>query len=525
MVGAISLVALAVIVSPILALGTRVPWSELGTILSSPETQELLRVTLASALISSAICIAIGTPLALWMQDLHRGATLTRALVLLPLALPPVVAGLALSSLIGRRGIASPLLDALGFQFGFAFPGVVAAHVYAALPFVVITLDAALRQLDREITDSAFAVGIKRGTILRRIVLPAIAPSIATAAGLAFARSLGEFGTTLTFAGSLPGVTRTMPLGIYLAREIDQAHAYGLAAILIGLAVASIVISALPLLCNRRSRDPKPRATGVIDAARLCELTRPAEAGELAFFPRGATTALIGPNGSGKTTLLRGFAERDRSQRGVILLTQKPGLPPTSTPRKAISMVTKSADQAAALLTAAGLDELADVPVPELSGGQAAQVALVRALASRPGILLLDEPLSALDTPTAVAWRGLLSAAAGERTTVLVTHSAGELEQLADYVAVMDSGTVVSVRPATEERELPSTQFSAQLQGLNRIIGAVADEAEPGEMVALITEAGSIHGTAAKAIEAGAAAVAIYDPANPREVVVHPAPR
>ena len=228
---ALAWLTLALILAPVLALGLRVPWGDLGAIATSAETRQLLEVTLASAVIATLVALGLGLPLALWMQRLRRGAFLARGLVLLPLALPPVVAGLALSAFIGRRGVAAPLLDLLDWQFAFAFPGVVAAHVFVALPFVVITLDAALRQLDPEITYSAAGVGLSPSTITRKIILPAIAPSLVSAAGLAFARSLGEFGATLTFAGSLPGETRTLPVGIYVERQSDLDRAYVLAAV------------------------------------------------------------------------------------------------------------------------------------------------------------------------------------------------------------------------------------------------------------------------------------------------------
>lgn len=510
--------ALAVIVLPVAALGTRVPWGQLGTVAGAKETRELLQVTLASALIATAISIVLGTPLALMMQRMRRGAHLARALVLLPLAMPPVVAGLALSAFIGRRGIAAPLLDVVGAQFAFAFPGVVAAHVYVALPFVVITLDSALRQLDPEISASAAAVGIKEPTIIRRIVLPAIAPSLATAAGLAFARSLGEFGTTLTFAGSMPGVTRTMPLGIYLAREIDQDVAYGLAAILIALALAALALAAVPRLLRRPAPASRVRTTGEIDVATLRELTRPPAPGAVEGFPTGATTALIGPNGAGKTTLLRSL-----TAPGVVLLTQNPGLPPTATPREAIAMVTRDTTKADQLLDAAGLSELAHVPVPSLSGGQAAQVALVRALAANPGSLLLDEPLSAIDAATAESWRALLRAASGDRTTVFVTHSGAELSQLADHVAVMERGEVVSLAAAAAEREVPATTFSAQLQGRARIEGTAQAAAVADGEATLVNAAGQLRGVAAAALAPGQAAVAVYDLGSPGQVRIHPA--
>lgn len=499
-VWALGVLALALVVLPVVSLGIRVPWSQLGQILSMSETRELLRVTVLSAVLATIVSLALGTPLALWLQRLRRGAYLARLLVLLPLALPPVVAGLALSAFLGRRGLASPLLDVLGWQFAFAFPGVVAAHVFIALPFVVLTLDAALRQLDPEVADSAAAVGIPPARTLRNIIVPAIAPSVITAAGLAFARSLGEFGTTLTFAGSMPGSTRTMPLGIYLAREVDQSHAYGLSAILIFLAVLALAATALPSLWPRRTAESKARITTPIDVDALRLLTRPDDGGlevriDDVAFPANATTALIGPNGAGKTTLAGRIAGRltgasvrvgarvvdapgarpvPAHARGVVLLTQTPGLPPTATVSTAITMVTGDAQRTSALLQAAGLAALAEVRVPALSGGQAAQVALVRALATRPRVLILDEPLASLDVDAAAQWREVLRAAAHDRTTVLITHDALDLYSLADHVAVMHGGHVVAVDRAADAFSAPASAFVARLCGVNLLPGVVS---------------------------------------------------
>ena len=341
---------------------------------------------------------------------------------------------------------------------------------------------------------------------------------MATAAGLAFARSLGEFGTTLTFAGSMPGVTRTMPLGIYLAREIDQDVAYGLAAILIALAVAALALAALPRLWRRPAPKAQVRVTGEIKVARLRDLTRPGTAGVVRGFPTGATTAVIGPNGAGKTTLLRSL-----QAPGVVLLTQNPGLPPTATALTSIAMVTRDTARARDLLAAAGLNELADVRVPALSGGQAAQVALVRALAACPGALLLDEPLSAIDAATATSWRELLIAASGDRTTVFVTHSGAELAQLADHVAVVERGEIARLAPAAVEREVPATAFSAQLQGLARVEGTAQASASAGQPAGLASDTGTLRGTAAGALTTGQPAIAVYDLGSPEQVRIHPA--
>ncbi|WP_018295802.1 ATP-binding cassette domain-containing protein [Corynebacterium lubricantis] len=497
-VAIVGAIALVWIIGPVLALGIRVPWASLGEILRSPDTLELLRITLSAAVLSTLVTLALGLPLAMWVQHLRRGARVVRLLILLPLAMPPVVAGLGLTALIGRRGLLSPLLDALNLQFAFAFPGVVAAHVFIALPFVVVTLDSALRQIDREIPASAAGIGLTPNQIAWRITLPAIAPSIATAAGLAFARSLGEFGTTLTFAGSMPGVTRTMSLGIYLERETDQAAAYALSAILIVLAVLSLIIASLPPLF-RKQHSPEAREIGEIDTAKLRELTRPATTGvgvtiNGTDIPADRITAIIGPNGSGKTTLVGQIAGRltgaevtiggrvvdkhdqrplPAHKRGVVLLTQRPGLPRTTTVVGAIAMVTQNENEARALLGAAGLAELADTPVAALSGGQAAQVALVRALSARPAVLILDEPLAAVDVASARAWRHVLRAIAPDRTTILITHNPLDIAGLSEHLIVMERGQVVSAGDTKRQLEVPATSFVAGISGLNRLMGII----------------------------------------------------
>ena len=188
----------AFLLLPLAALATRVSWDTLEDTLLEPATQTLLDITLRSALYATIITVLIGVPMAIMLQRLRRGSQLVRVLILLPLAMPPVVAGLSLTALLGRRGITAPILNALGLQFAFAFAGVVVAHIFIALPFVVITVDAALRQIDREVFDSAAGIGLSPWQVLWRITLPTLRPAIVTGTGLAFVRSLGEFGTTLT---------------------------------------------------------------------------------------------------------------------------------------------------------------------------------------------------------------------------------------------------------------------------------------------------------------------------------------
>lgn len=498
----VSLIALTVIIGPLIALAIRVPWDRFSEVLSQDATKDLLIISLSSAAWATVCTLLLGVPLAAWLSSLQRGGELVRLFVLLPLAMPPVVAGLALSAAIGNRGLTAPLLDALGLRFAFAFPGVVVSHIFIALPFVVVSVDSAMRQIDEEVKASASGVGMSKRAILWKITIPAIASAIATGAGLAFARSLGEFGTTLTFAGSLPGVTRTMPLGIYLEREIDPDRAYVLAAMLIILAFIVLALASLPILLRRRPREVA-RSVGDFDAELLRQLSAPQSgavdvrvhfgAGEETYFPAGTTTAIVGPNGAGKTTLSSMIAGRLRGmrvqigdrvvdgegnyiparERGVVLLTQKPGLPRTTTALGAVTMATRDKDLSAKLLEAAGLKDLADVPVPDLSGGQAAQVALVRALGARPSVLILDEPLAAIDVASASRWRRLLRAASGERTIILVTHDIIDVAGLSNHLVVVEAGRTITQGPTDELLQRPPTSFLAQLAGVNRLAGTL----------------------------------------------------
>ena len=483
---AAGVLAAVYILAPVLALGIRVPWAHLPETLSAPETHDLLRTTLTAAVISTILSTCLGTCLALWLQQLRRVSHLVRLVVYLPLAMPPVVGGLALTALLGRRGLLGPVLEQLGAHVAFAFPGVVAAHLFVTLPFVVVAVDSALRQLDAEVVASARSVGLGPGPILRHIILPAILPAVLTGGALAFARSLGEFGTTITFAGSLPGITRTMPSGIYLEREVSAENAYALSALLIGIAILTLAVAGLPLLLRRR-RGQAVRSVQPLDAAALRAATAPhvspreltVTVGEASTtFRGGRVTAVVGPNGAGKTTLMRFISGRLRGAQTnaerVVMLTQNPGLPPTATVRQALTMVTKDAQRTENLLRAAGLQELGHVS--ELSGGQAAQVALLRALAARPEVLVVDEPFAAMDVASAARWRHLLRLAAPERTTIIVTHSRVDLTTLADDIAVMDAGEVVSQGPAERMLSRPTSRFVAQLAGMNLLRGHLRGE-------------------------------------------------
>ncbi|OHO51072.1 ABC transporter [Corynebacterium sp. HMSC035E02] len=475
------------ILAPVLALGLRVPWGQLSDTLSSPTTHDLLRVSLSAAALSTLLSTFLGTCLALWLQQLRRASHLVRLVVYLPLAMPPVVGGLALTALLGRRGLLGPVLEQAGLHISFAFPGVVAAHLFVTLPFVVVAVDSALRQLDPEVVASARGVGLSPSTILRHIILPAILPAVFTGGALAFARSLGEFGTTITFAGSLPGSTRTMPSGIYLEREVSADKAYALSAVLIGIAILTLTAAGMPLLLRRR-REQAVRALQPMDPNALRAATAPltpphdlsVTVGDTTTtFRGGRVTAVVGPNGAGKTTLMRFISGRlqgaQTNTERVIMLSQNPGLPPTATVAQALTMVTNDPRRTEELLKAAGLQEL--VHVSELSGGQAAQVALLRALAARPEVLVADEPFAAMDVESAARWRHLLRISAADRTTVIVTHSCVDLTTLADDVAVMEAGEVTSQGPADRLLEQPTTRFMAELAGVNVLRGSIRGDA------------------------------------------------
>ena len=475
------------ILAPVLALGLRVPWGQLSDTLNAPTTHDLLRVSLSAAVLSTLLSTFLGTCLALWLQQLRRVSHLVRLVVYLPLAMPPVVGGLALTALLGRRGLLGPVLEQAGLHISFAFPGVVAAHLFVTLPFVVVAVDSALRQLDPEVVASARGVGLSPSTILRHIILPAILPAVFTGGALAFARSLGEFGTTITFAGSLPGSTRTMPSGIYLEREVSADKAYALSAVLIGIAILTLTAAGMPLLLRRR-REQAVRALQPMDPNALRAATAPltpphdlsVTVGDTTTtFRGGRVTAVVGPNGAGKTTLMRFTSGRlqgaQTNTERVIMLSQNPGLPPTATVAQALTMVTNDPRRTEELLKAAGLQEL--VHVSELSGGQASQVALLRALAARPEVLVADEPFAAMDVESAARWRHLLRISAADRTTVIVTHSCVDLTTLADDVAVMEAGEVTSQGPADRLLEQPTTRFMAELAGVNVLRGSIRGDA------------------------------------------------
>jgi molybdate transport system permease protein len=233
----------------------RAPWASLPRVLAEAQALQALRLSLASATAATALSALVGVPLA-WVlaRTSFPGQQVLRSLVTLPLVLPPVVGGVALLLALGRRGLVGRHLEAwTGLSVPFTTAGVVVAETFVAMPFLVLTVEGALRSSDAGLEEAATTLGASVFTTFRRVTLPLVAPSLAAGAVLCWARALGEFGATITFAGNLPGVTQTMPLAVYQAMERDPDAAVALSLVLLAVSVA-----VLALLRNRWLRAPGP---------------------------------------------------------------------------------------------------------------------------------------------------------------------------------------------------------------------------------------------------------------------------
>lgn len=241
-------VALAFLALPLAALLAQAPWARMWSLLTSAEALVALRLSLGTSLAATGASLLLGVPLALLLaRSRALGGAWARTLVMLPLVLPPVVGGVALLAAFGRRGLVGQVLyEAFGSQIPFTTTAVVIAETFVAMPFLVITVAGALRTSDRRLEQAAATLGARPWTVFRRVTLPVIAPSIAAGAVLCWARALGEFGATLTFAGSFPGTTRTLPLAVYAALDVDRAEA-------IALSVLLLLVSVVVLLSLRGS--------------------------------------------------------------------------------------------------------------------------------------------------------------------------------------------------------------------------------------------------------------------------------
>lgn len=234
---------IALVLLPLLAMTLQVDWARFPALIGSEASRAALALSLRTAAASTVLCVLLGVPMATVLaRSPRRGTGLLRGLVLIPLVLPPVVSGLALLSVVGRQGLLGAGLEVLGVRIAFTTAAVVLAQTFVALPFLVLSLEGALRAADTGYEQAAATLGAGPTRVLLGVTLPLVAPSLLAGVVLSFARALGEFGATITVAGSLQGTTRTLPLEIYLQREADPDAAIALSFLLILVAAAVIAL-------------------------------------------------------------------------------------------------------------------------------------------------------------------------------------------------------------------------------------------------------------------------------------------
>ncbi|NNJ06249.1 molybdate ABC transporter permease subunit [Streptomyces sp. PKU-MA01144] len=513
-----ALVAVAFLLMPLAGILARTPWSELAGHLTTPGTVEALRLSLLVSFWALGLSLLLGVPLAWLLARVpFRGKAFVRSLVLLPMVLPPTVGGVALLLAFGRRGLLGPYLEEwFGVTLPFHTSGAVLAATFVAMPFLVISLEGALGGLRPRYEETAASLGASPVRVFFTVTMPMVAPGLIAGAALTWARALGEFGATITFAGNLPGTTQTLPLQVYLL--LQEAPAAATSVSLLLLAIAMLVLIALRGRWSGTpaARDPAPRSVPAPAAAEPAhtaspEATAPSPAAPGARWPLhahvtgfnqltldadpGTTIAVVGPNGAGKTTLLRALlgltpraharltlggadvTELPPHQRGVAWVPQDGALFPHLTalantaygPRAHGTSRTAARREAQDWLDRLGVGHLAHRRPGQLSGGQAQRVALARALAARPRALLLDEPLAALDQTTRARVRHTLrhhlDGFGG--VCLIVTHDPVEAVALADRVLVLDDGRALQDAPPAEVTRHPRSPWVARMLGRN----------------------------------------------------------
>lgn len=240
--------ATALFALPLLGLVWRAPWSDIGTMLGRDTVRQALWLSLRTSAIATVVATVLGVPLAWALAQVDfPGRNIVRALATLSMVLPPVVGGVALFASFGRRGIIGQFLDDwFGVRLPFTTAGVVLAQTFVAMPFLVLTIESALRQVDHRVEEAARTLGADRWYVFIHVTVPTIRPALVAGAVLAWARALGEFGATITFAGNFPGTTRTLPLATYLALENDPDEA-----VLISLVLVAVSFTVLVTLRER----------------------------------------------------------------------------------------------------------------------------------------------------------------------------------------------------------------------------------------------------------------------------------
>ncbi|MFE4176546.1 ABC transporter permease, partial [Streptomyces sp. NPDC056909] len=344
-----ALLAIAFLLLPLIGILARTSWGELGTHLTSPEVVQALRLSLLVSFWSLGLSLVLGVPLA-WLLARVRfpGKTLVRTLVLLPMVLPPTVGGVALLLGFGRRGLLGPWLEeSFGLTLPFHTSGAVVAATFVAMPFLVISLEGALAGLRPAYEETAASLGASPVRVFLTVTLPMVAPGLAAGAALTWARALGEFGATITFAGNLPGTTQTLPLQVYLLLQNSPEAATSVSLLLLAIAMGVLIalrgrwttgaVDRVPRpgpVSDEPAAPPSALGMGVLKSAGPADhepfaVPGPPAAGRPAAGPAapperwrlhaevtgfnrltldaepGTTIAVVGPNGAGKTTLLR----------------------------------------------------------------------------------------------------------------------------------------------------------------------------------------------------------------------------
>ncbi|WP_199820453.1 ABC transporter permease [Streptomyces sp. NRRL F-2664] len=559
---------------PLIGILVRTPWGDLGTHLGSPGVVEALKLSLLVSLWALGLSLVLGVPLAWLLARVDfKGKALVRSLVLLPMVLPPTVGGVALLLGFGRRGLLGPWLEeSFGITLPFHTSGAVLAATFVAMPFLVISLEGALGGLKQSYEETAASLGASPVRVFFTVTLPMVAPGLVAGAALTWARALGEFGATITFAGNLPGTTQTLPLQVYLLLQDQPEAATSVSLLLLAIAMAVLVAlrgrwTGAPV--DRRAvTAPKaePEEGAVLAAGPHRKAAGPAResgagpaggaapprsgAAETATghwplhaavtgFTRltldaepGTTIAVVGENGAGKTTLLRallGLTPRAHAdlrlgdadvtalpphKRQVAWVPQDGALFPhlnalanTAYGLRAHRVPRADARrEAQAWLDRLGVGHLAHRRPSQLSGGQAQRVALARALAARPRLLLLDEPLAALDQTTRAHVRHTLRThlAGFGGVCLIVTHDPVEAVSLADRVLVLADGRALQDAPPAEVARHPRSPWVARMLGRNAWPGVASADglalAAGGRLVV------------AEALPEGAEALAIIAP-------------
>ena len=243
LIAALAIVAVAFFILPLVGLLSRAPWQTALSDLTTTEALTALRLSFVVSLAATALALVLGVPLAwVYARVPFPGRDVARAVTTLPMILPPVVGGVALLFAFGRRGLFGPALEAIGIRVPFTTFGAILAATFVAMPFLVLTVEAGLRSMDRRYEDAARTLGAGRWLVFRRVTLPLIAPSVFAGAVLCWARALGEFGATVTFAGNFPGTTQTLPLAVYIALETRPEVAIMLSLVLLAVALAILVL-------------------------------------------------------------------------------------------------------------------------------------------------------------------------------------------------------------------------------------------------------------------------------------------